>query len=322
MRISNLSVFFIALGATACGTDPVADGTLGESRAAVTLSSTSADGLVSLTMTSSSGSDTAGATDTYTWTATNLATIPLTGVTLGSHWGDWCGGFNCTPPGPGLVSAGPGCASQGADEIPVDAHFGEWCTPVTGVTLAPGASVSGTVTLRPGAGGPPDYSTYSLYNDPVTGRQLSPPQSPLIRNSQVVAPAPTDLQLSGSASTGSPAVGASYTYTYQLRNAGPFGTFGGITFTDALPASLAFVSAAVSPPSAIAPGGACRAVGQTVTCPLGELQSGSGQATITVTVTAPTTPQAIANTASVAVVAPQTDASLANNSVTITVTSR
>lgn len=286
-------------------------------------SATSSDGLLTLVLSSANAVDAAGVDNTYTWTAiNNSATIALTGVTLGSHWGDWCGGFNCTPPGPTLISA-PGCAGQGANEIPFDAKFGVWCTPTTGVTLLPGQSVSGSVTLRPGSGGPPDYTVYSLYDDPKTGSVLVPPNAPMIRHNNMVVPGATDIQIKGAASTGSPAAGSTFAYTFQIKNAGPWGTYGGIIFTDTLPASLTLVGASVSPLSALA-ALSCSAQGPTVTCPLNELQAGgtSGQATITLTVVASSVPQQIVNMASALTVLPQTDSNASNNSATVTVTSK
>lgn len=286
---------------------------------AVSESATSLDGLLTLVLTSANASDATGIDNTYTWTAINNSqTVTLTGVTLGSHWGDWCGGGSCTPPGPTLIAA-PGCAVQGASEIPRDAHFGVWCTPLTGVTLLPGQRVSGSVTLRPGAGGPPDYTVYSLYNDPKTGAQLFLPYIPVVRHSSVVAPAATDIQLKGAASNGSPPAGSAFSYTFEVKNAGPWGTYGGLTFVDSLPASLTYVGSSVSPPLA-----ACSAQGQTVVCPLDDLQ-GSGtpnQVTITLDVVASGVPQAIANTASVLTVLPQTDSNTANNSTTVSVTTK
>ena len=72
-----------------------------------------------------------------------------------------------------------------------------------------------------------------------------------------------------------------------MKNAGPWGTFGGIVFTDTLPASLTFVRVSVSPVAALA-AVACSLQGQTVTCPLHELQNGgtANQATRTLTVIA------------------------------------
>src|SRR5215469_898194 len=81
-------------------------------------SATSSDGLLTLVLSSTNPSDAAGVDNTYTWTATNNSkTTTLTGVLLGSHWGDWCGGGNCTPPGPTLISIASACAVQGPSEI-------------------------------------------------------------------------------------------------------------------------------------------------------------------------------------------------------------
>jgi uncharacterized repeat protein (TIGR01451 family) len=285
---------------------------------------TSSDGLLTLLLSSTNPSDATGVNNTYTWTAVNNSqTVALTGVTLGSHWGDWCGGFNCTPPGPTLISA-PGCAAQGVDEIPLDAHFGVWCTPITGVTLLPGASVSGSVTVRPGAGGPPDYTVYSLYNDPKTGvATIGALSIPFIRHSDAVAPAATDIQIKGVASNGAPPAGSTFTYTFQIKNAGPWGTYGGLTFVDTLPASLTYVSSSVSPLSALK-ALSCSVQGQTVTCPFNEMQRGgtSGQATVTLTVVASSAPQQIVNTASMVTVLPQTDSNTVNNSATVSVTTK
>jgi uncharacterized repeat protein (TIGR01451 family) len=289
---------------------------------------TSSDGLLTLSLYSANPSDAVGVNNTYTWVATNNSgTSSLTGVVLGSHWGDWCGGGQCNPPGPTQVSLAPGCGGQSPSEFPVAvAKFGVWCTPTTGVTLLPGQSVSGSVTLRPGAGGPPNYTVYSGYIDPVTG--AAHPVTPVIENSNVVAPAATDIQIGGSASTGSPAIGATYTYTYQIKNAGPWATWGGVIFVDTLPDSLVYVSSSVEVFSQLLNQtiavNKCTVVGQTVTCPLGELQNGGlmGQSTVTVTVEAPSVPQQIVNTASIHTVLPQTDSNNANNSVAVTVTTK
>jgi uncharacterized repeat protein (TIGR01451 family) len=295
---------------------------------------TSDDGLLTLVLSSANPSDAVGVNNTYTWTAINNSpTIALSGVTLGSHWGDHCP-LCVSPSGPTLISMAPGCGSQSPDEFPQEiAHFGVWCTPITGVTLPPGQSVSGSVTLRPGTGGPADYLVYSLYNLPTTGKQIDPGHAPFLPNSSnpnrsVVAPAATDIQITGSASNGAPPAGSNFTYTYQVKNAGPWGTYGGIIFVDTLPSSLTYVGSFVTAisPSTGQPVEAqlCTAVGQTVTCPLFDLQNGgtTGQVTITLTVTASSVSQQIVNTASAATVLPQTDSNPANNSVTVTVTTK
>src|SRR5215469_7448096 len=294
-------------------------------------SATSSDGLVTLVLSSTNPSDATGVDNTYIWTAINNSkTTTLTGILLGSHWGDWCGS-GCTPPGPTLISIAPGCAGQGASEIPLDAHFGVWCTPTAGVTLSPGQTVSGSVRLRPGSGGPPDYTVYTGYNDPFTGKLHFPPDAPFITHNSIVAPASTDIQINGAASTGGPSVGSEFTYTYQVKNAGPWGTYGGIVFVDTLPAPLTYVSSSVtftrlSPLTGQPATGQlfCSAVGQTVMCPITDLQNGglSGQATITLTVIASSSPQQIVNTASALTVLPQTDPNTTNNSATVTVISK
>jgi uncharacterized repeat protein (TIGR01451 family) len=293
---------------------------------------TSPDGLLTLTLWSANGSDAAGVNNSYTWIATNnSATVTLTGVILGSHWGDRCPVANCGPVGPTLISLAPGCGGQSQSEFPAEiAKFGIWCTPSTGVALAPGQSVSGSVTLRPLAAGAPDYTVYTGYNDPVSGKGIF--AVPAITNHNLVAPAATDIQITGAASNGSPPAGSTFTYTYQVKNAGPWGTGGGLTFVDTLPASLTYVSSslvqvAIDPSTGQAvqranPNG-CSVVGQTVSCRIGDLDNGGAfnQATIALTV-ASGAPQQIVNTASVLTVPPQDDSNPTNNGVTVTVTTK
>jgi len=295
---------------------------------------TSPDGLLTLVLTAANPSDAVGVNNTYTWTAINNSqTIALSGVTLGSHWGDYCPGC-VSPTGPTLISLSPGCGSQSPAEFPEEvAHFGVWCTPTTGVTLAPGQRVSGSVTLRPGTGGPANYFVYSLYNDPTTGKQVDPSRAPSLPNfsnpnRSFVAPAATDIQITGSASNGAPPAGSNFTYTYQVKDAGPWGTYGGIVFVDTLPASLTYVDAflpVVLPNTGtLFENHVCSAVGQTVMCPLNDMQTGgtTNQATIILTVAASSVAQQIVNTASVHTVLPQTDSNPANNSVSVTVTTK
>src|SRR3954471_9939874 len=78
-----------------------------------------------------------------------------------------------------------------------------------------------------------------------------------------------DMQVSGSASSGSPLVGSSLNYTFQVKASGP-DTANGIVFTDALPPGMTYVAAGV--------GGfpnACSFANGTVTCNLGSLGKGS-----------------------------------------------
>lgn len=333
LAIAVLLAFCIATSARAQGA--------GANVTTLPATATSADGLLTLTISSANTSDAVDVNDTYTWAVTNnSSTITLTGVILGSHWGDYCIGANANsanchsagPEGPTLISLASGCGGQSADEFPAEiAVFGIWCTPSSGVTLAPGASVSGSVTVRPRTGGPAFYTMYTGH-DPLSGTGAKV-LDPAINYRGMVAAAATDVQITGSASNGSPLVGATLTYTYQVHNAGPRGTYGGITFVDTLPASLTYVSSSVTQAGIDQSTGqqvrgtnlnACSAVGQTVVCPLQDMTIGglTNQATITITVTSSGPAQLIANTASVHTVSSQGDSNLANNSVTVNVATR
>lgn len=157
---------------------------------------------------------------------------------------------------------------------------------VTSVVTPTGA---GTLTFASGAGGPNDNTSDFTSID--------------------VAPVPIDIQVNGSASTGSPARGSSFFYTFQIKNSSPF-IADAATFTDTLPDVLP-VNGVVT-----ALGGNCTVTGQTVSCALGDMPGGS-QVVVFIQTTAPADPQIIVNTASIASATP--DRNAANNSVSVTV---
>lgn len=292
MRTSMiLSVILLALLASACGGT---DGTSGETSNALT-QSTTANG-VQVTLTTS-GPLVQGVPNTYTWTATNLSTRTLT-VSMGSNWTDADGGA------PIIKALAPGCGNQSQNDIPANDALGIWCG---SATLAPGASFSVWATLQDDAVGPVRYNVYSVYVD------AGLPFFTVVADTESAGPGPVDLQISGSSSQGSPPIDGTYTYTYLVKNAGPWATSGGVSFSDALPASLAFVGVTTS-------AGTCTG-GQAVSCALGDLANGA-QATVAITVKAPSTAQSIVNTASASLTAPQSDTNAGNNSVTITVASK
>jgi uncharacterized repeat protein (TIGR01451 family) len=123
-----------------------------------------------------------------------------------------------------------------------------------------------------------------------------------------VTPAPTDVQVTGFASTGSPKLGSVYSYTFQVKNDGPF-LAPSVTFSDALPASLSFVGVTSN-------SGACSQAAGSVSCALGDLAVGS-QADVLISVQAPATAQSITDNASVSEAV--TDRNPANNTVAVTV---
>lgn len=298
MRTSNILLAIpLALVAAACGgTDAASGDQVGETSHALT-QSTTANG-VQVTLTTS-GPLVQGVPDTYTWTATNVSTRTLS-VSMGSNWTDSDGGA------PVIKQLAPGCGNQSRNDIPANDALGIWCG---SATLAPGASFSVWATLEDDAVGPVRYNVYSLYVDPVT----SLPFFTVVADTESAGPGPVDLQIAGASSQGSPAVDSSYTYTYQVKNAGPWATSGGVSFSDALPASLTYVDVTTT-------AGTC-AGGQTVSCALGDLPNGA-QATVAITVRAPGTAQPIVNTASASLTAPQSDTNTGNDSVTISVASR
>jgi uncharacterized repeat protein (TIGR01451 family) len=117
------------------------------------------------------------------------------------------------------------------------------------------------------------------------------------------------VQVSGSASTGSPARGANYFYTFQVKDSGSQPAYG-VTFTDTVPAGLTLVGAITNT------GAPCTLSGATVTCTLGDIAVGA-QVNVTVNVTAPTTPMTLTDTGSASDTNGDTQPS--NNAVSVTI---
>jgi len=119
-----------------------------------------------------------------------------------------------------------------------------------------------------------------------------------------------DLQVSGSASTGSPNAGASFSYTFQVKNSGPESAVSA-AFSDTLPAGVGYNLGTVNGSSA-----ACSFLASVVSCDLGTLVSG-GQATVVINAYAPTTVGTYANSG--IVTSATADPNVGNNAVTVTV---
>jgi uncharacterized repeat protein (TIGR01451 family) len=175
-------------------------------------------------------------------------------------------------------------------------------------TVAPGATITVTTVVVPTDAGSLSFaSNAGPMNDDTADLTTID-----------IAPSPTDVQVGGFASNGSPPRGGDFTYTFQVKNNGPF-TADAVAFTDTLPAVLPVGSVTVSlalPLSAPASSATCAVSGQTVSCDLGTMPVGS-QATIVIGTTAPVAPQSITNTASIASATP--DRNPANGSASVTV---
>ena len=124
-----------------------------------------------------------------------------------------------------------------------------------------------------------------------------------------------DLQVSGSANLGSPVQGQPYLYTYQVKNSGPQDATS-TTFTDDLTAGT-LVYAVVNGFSAPCSHASDGVGGTAISCNLFTIAKG-GQATVTLSVTAPSTIGPFANTGT-ATSADVADPQPTNNSSTVTV---
>lgn len=124
-----------------------------------------------------------------------------------------------------------------------------------------------------------------------------------------------DLQISGSASTGSPNPGAQLSYTFQVKNSGP-DTATGVTFTDPIPAGMSYMTAVLNGTPNLCTSALDAAGTTVVSCGLGSILKG-GQSTVVVWVFAPTTAGTYANTGTVA--SSVSDPQPANNSVTVSI---
>jgi uncharacterized repeat protein (TIGR01451 family) len=123
----------------------------------------------------------------------------------------------------------------------------------------------------------------------------------------------TDIQTTVSSSQGAPPAGEQFAYTFQVKNSGPYNSVDSVIFIDDFPSGIAWSSATSTR-------GFCAGITQ-ITCNLGRLAVGE-QATITIAVTAPATPQSFTNTGTAVLQSGQTDRAPANNSASITLSIR
>ncbi|MDQ6692846.1 MAG: DUF11 domain-containing protein [Chloroflexota bacterium] len=170
-------------------------------------------------------------------------------------------------------------------------------------TLNPGDSFTLSLSIKPSSEGTLSiFGSGTGYVNGVWSRSTTTLGVP-------IAPALTDVQISGSVSTGSPAAGNNFHYNYQVRNSGSYVAHS-VTFADALPDGLTLIGANTSNSAP------CTVSGNSISCNLGEMAVGS-QVLINVGVTASPAPGTFTNTASAN--ATNGDTQPNNNSVNITV---
>ena len=255
------------------------------------VSATSPSGMVTIT---TPGPALTGVATTYTVSVTNVSSLSasgsgasiqlMTGMTLNQLSANCQRSNNPTLPGTGF-SCGFGA-------------------------LAPGQSASTTFTAT--ASGP---NTYVDQVDAALDFGGIPPTSisrDSVSYSIPVSPGPTDIQVTGSSSNGSPAVGSPFAYTFQVKDNGPQAAYG-VTLDDPLPAS-------VTPLSVSTDNGTCtlNASAMSVHCDIGLLGVGA-QSNVVVNAVAKSGGTAT-NIASIAMQGPDTEP--ANNSVGVTISPR
>jgi uncharacterized repeat protein (TIGR01451 family) len=180
--------------------------------------------------------------------------------------------------------------------------------------LAPGTPETATFTLL--AATPGDYqisfgASEEIQDPECSGCQTAVGDSATLPVS--AQPGPTDIQVTGSSNNGSPGVGTTFNYTFQVKDNGPLGA-GGVTFDDSLPPAILLGG------TITIDNGTCTEdpAANSVHCDIGSLRTGQ-QSDITFSATATTT-GAFGNTATVAMTGADTHP--ANNSVTVTVQPR
>jgi uncharacterized repeat protein (TIGR01451 family) len=146
--------------------------------------------------------------------------------------------------------------------------------------------------IAPGASATVTFSVEGLAAGTLTAAaaQAFAGTSAFATISMAIAPAPTDVQVTGFASTGSPKLGSDYTYTFQVKDNGPW-VAPGVTFSDAVPSLVTVVEANST-------AGTCSFTSGTLSCDLGDIAVGAQQV-VTVTVQAPSTAQTYSDTARV-----------------------
>jgi uncharacterized repeat protein (TIGR01451 family) len=198
------------------------------------------------------------------------------------------------PTGPAFICTKPSVGGTGAVSCSI-------------ATLTAGTSATFSIVVQIAVAAPLGPSSNTAT---VTASSADP--NPANNSSTAVTSivlATADLSITKTPAPGPYGTGLPLTYTIVVTNGGP-NTATAVTVTDVLPAGTTFQSAT--------PGGACSGT-TTITCNAGTLTNGAS-ATFTLTVTLPSTPGPVTNTASVTAAATSSDPNPANNSASSTIT--
>jgi uncharacterized repeat protein (TIGR01451 family) len=172
-------------------------------------------------------------------------------------------------------------------------------------TMAPGTTVTFSIVATVSATAP----LGTLNNTANATATSTDPTTPNTSTAgTIITPGNADVGVSKTAAPGPYGTGNNLTYTIAVNNAGPTAA-ANVSVTDAIPAGTTFVSATPTQ-------GSCSGT-TTVTCSLGTIAN-LGSASIALTVTLPSTPGPVANTAIVSTTSPDPNAT--NNSSTSNIT--
>jgi uncharacterized repeat protein (TIGR01451 family) len=129
-----------------------------------------------------------------------------------------------------------------------------------------------------------------------------------------VTPGPTDIQVTGSSNNGSPSVGSTFDYTFQVKNNGPLPAYG-VTFDDPLASPLITLGSLLSVSD-----GTCTVdvLANSVHCDIGNL--GVGQQSVITFAATPHVTGSVADQGSAAMTG--TDTQTSNNSAVVIVQPR
>jgi len=170
----------------------------------------------------------AGVASTYTMTVTNTTSSPFQGPVGVVASGEMPSGMT--------IQSISGCANLGGN------HSTSFLCSMP--NLAPGASETATFSLLASAPGNYQIPFGASAEVPLGGGAFQSVGDSATLGVNVQA-GPTDIQVTGSSNNGSPAVGSTFNYTFQVKNNGPLPA-AVVTFDDPLPAAITLGSTLTS----------------------------------------------------------------------------